>query len=152
LPGADASDQRGLALRAPGMTISRYRALLPAPDQPLIVKLPGEGASDDPAKTAFRSISSPTWYAVVLHRQAPYRERAGAGAGGAVEIHWRPFFLNPWVPREGISRDEYLTAKFGSVEAYKGIAGRVVAAAGEEGLTYRPDLVKRQPTPPIAIG
>ncbi len=50
-----------------------------------------------------------------------------------VEVRWRPFF------------DEYLTAKFGSVEAYKGIAGRVVAAAGEEGLTYRPDLVKRQP-------
>ena len=62
-----------------------------------------------------------------------------------VEIHWRPFFLNSWVPREGISRDEYLTAKFGSVEAYKGIAGRVVAAADEEGLTYRPELVKRQP-------
>jgi predicted DsbA family dithiol-disulfide isomerase len=62
-----------------------------------------------------------------------------------VEIHWRPFFLNPWVAREGISRDEYLTTKFGSVEAYKGIAGRVVAAAGEEGLLYRPDLVKRQP-------
>ena len=62
-----------------------------------------------------------------------------------LEVHWRPFFLNPWVPREGISREEYLTAKFGSVEAYKGIAGRVVAAADEEGLTYRPDLVKRQP-------
>ena len=62
-----------------------------------------------------------------------------------VELHFRPFFLNSWVPREGISRDEYLTAKFGSVEAYKGIAGRVVAAASEEGLSYRPDLVKRQP-------
>ncbi|TMJ49427.1 MAG: DsbA family oxidoreductase [Alphaproteobacteria bacterium] len=62
-----------------------------------------------------------------------------------VELHFRPFFLNSWVPREGIGRDEYLTAKFGSVEAYKGIAGRVVAAAGEEGLSYRPDLVKRQP-------
>ena len=62
-----------------------------------------------------------------------------------VEVHWRPFFLNPWVPREGISRDEYLTAKIGSPDAYKGIAGRVVTAAGEEGLTYRPDLVKRQP-------
>jgi len=62
-----------------------------------------------------------------------------------VEIHWRPFFLNSWVRAEGIGRDEYLTAKFGSVEAYKGIAGRVVAAAGEEGLLYRPDLVKRQP-------
>src|SRR5260370_26131939 len=62
-----------------------------------------------------------------------------------VEVHWRPFFFNSCVPREGISRDEYLTAKFGSVEAYKGIAGRVVTAAGEEGLTYRPELVKRQP-------
>jgi predicted DsbA family dithiol-disulfide isomerase len=62
-----------------------------------------------------------------------------------VEIHWRPFFLNNWVPREGISRDEYLTQKFGSPEAYRGIAGRVVTAAEEEGLTYRPDLVKRQP-------
>jgi predicted DsbA family dithiol-disulfide isomerase len=60
-------------------------------------------------------------------------------------VHWRPFFLNSWVPREGISRDEYLTTKFGSPEAYKGIAGRVVAAAEEEGLSYRPDLVKRQP-------
>jgi predicted DsbA family dithiol-disulfide isomerase len=62
-----------------------------------------------------------------------------------VEVNWRPFFLNSWVPREGISRDEYLTAKFGSPEAYKGIAGRVVTAAGEEGLTYHPELVKRQP-------
>ena len=62
-----------------------------------------------------------------------------------VEVHWRPFFLNPWVPREGISREEYLTTKFGSPEAYKGIAGRVVAAANEEGLVYRPELVKRQP-------
>jgi predicted DsbA family dithiol-disulfide isomerase len=62
-----------------------------------------------------------------------------------VEVRWRPFFLNSWIPREGISREEYLTAKFGSVEAYKGIAGRVVTAAAEEGLEYRPDQVKRQP-------
>jgi predicted DsbA family dithiol-disulfide isomerase len=62
-----------------------------------------------------------------------------------VDVRWRPFFLNPWVPREGISREDYLTTKFGSVDAYKGIAGRVVAAAREEGLNYRPDLVKRQP-------
>ena len=62
-----------------------------------------------------------------------------------VELQFRPYFLNPWVPREGISRDEYLTTKFGSVDAYKGIASRVVAAAAEEGLVYRPELVKRQP-------
>jgi predicted DsbA family dithiol-disulfide isomerase len=62
-----------------------------------------------------------------------------------VEINWRPFFLNPWVPREGIERDAYLTRKFGSVEAYKNIAGRVVDAAAEEGLSYHPELVRRQP-------
>ena len=57
-----------------------------------------------------------------------------------VEINWRPFFLNSWVPREGISRDEYLTKKFGSVEAYKGIAGRVVAAAKSATIKYRAPL------------
>lgn len=62
-----------------------------------------------------------------------------------VEVNFRPFFLNPWVPREGISREQYLTTKFGSVEAYKGIAGRVVAAAAQEGLSYHPELVARQP-------
>ncbi|MGJ4906878.1 DsbA family oxidoreductase [Bradyrhizobium oligotrophicum] len=62
-----------------------------------------------------------------------------------VEVNFRPFFLNPWVPREGISREQYLTTKFGSVEAYKGIAGRVVAAAEQEGLSYHPDRVARQP-------
>src|ERR1700736_5850081 len=65
-----------------------------------------------------------------------------------VKIHWRPFFLNSWVPREGISRDEYLTAKFGSPEAYKGIAGRGGAAANEEGPTSRPELVRPQPNTP----
>ena len=62
-----------------------------------------------------------------------------------VEVNWRPFFLNPWVPHEGISRDDYLTAKFGSPEAYKKIAGRVGAAAAEEGLEYNSDRMKRQP-------
>ena len=36
-----------------------------------------------------------------------------------VEVRWHPYFLNDWVPREGISRDEYLTKKFGSPERYK---------------------------------
>ena len=28
-----------------------------------------------------------------------------------VAVRFRPYFLNPWIPREGISREEYLTAK-----------------------------------------
>jgi predicted DsbA family dithiol-disulfide isomerase len=62
-----------------------------------------------------------------------------------VEVHWRPYFLNDWIPREGISREQYLTAKFGSVERYKGIAQRVSAAAAAEGLTYAMDKISRQP-------
>ena len=62
-----------------------------------------------------------------------------------VEVRYHPYFLNPWVPREGMSRDEYLTTKFGSPERYQGIAGRVAAAAASEGLTYAVDKMKRQP-------
>jgi predicted DsbA family dithiol-disulfide isomerase len=62
-----------------------------------------------------------------------------------VEVHYRPYFLNDWIPREGISREQYLTTKFGSPERYKGIAQRVGAAAAEEGLVYASDKMKRQP-------
>jgi len=62
-----------------------------------------------------------------------------------VEIHWRPYFLNDWIPREGISRTQYLTTKFGSVERYTGIAQRVSKAAAAEGLVYDMDKISSQP-------
>lgn len=62
-----------------------------------------------------------------------------------VAVRFRPFFLNPWIPREGMSREEYLTTKFGSVERYADIAQRVRAAAAEEGLVYASDKINRQP-------
>jgi len=62
-----------------------------------------------------------------------------------VEVHWRPYFLNDWIPRDGISREHYLTTKFGSPERYKSIAQRVSAAASAEGLTYAIEKISRQP-------
>ena len=62
-----------------------------------------------------------------------------------VEVRFRPYFLNPWVPREGMSREDYLTTKFGSPARYKDIARRVAAAAEAEGLTYAIDKIARQP-------
>ena len=62
-----------------------------------------------------------------------------------VEVHWHPYFLNDWVPREGMARDDYLTTKFGSPERYREIAQRVAAAAKAEGLTYALDKISRQP-------
>ena len=34
-----------------------------------------------------------------------------------VTVRYRPFFLNPWIPREGIDRDKYL-------EAFRRLTGR----------------------------
>ena len=62
-----------------------------------------------------------------------------------VTVRYRPFFLNPWIPREGIERDKYLEAKFGSVEAYKNIASNVTGAAAAEGLEYNSSRISRQP-------
>ena len=65
-----------------------------------------------------------------------------------VEVHYRPYFLNDWIPREGISREEYLTSKFGSPERYKGIAQRVAAAVsaglGVVGLSQHPKVSRMQ--------
>jgi predicted DsbA family dithiol-disulfide isomerase len=62
-----------------------------------------------------------------------------------VAVRFHPYFLNPWVPREGMSREEYLTTKFGSPERYRAIAQRVAQAAADEGLSYVLDGIKRQP-------
>jgi predicted DsbA family dithiol-disulfide isomerase len=62
-----------------------------------------------------------------------------------VVINWRPYFLNDWIPREGIDRQTYLETKFGSVERYAVIAERVAAAAAMEGLLYAHDKISRQP-------
>jgi len=62
-----------------------------------------------------------------------------------VEVYWRPYYLNDWIPLEGISRADYLTTKFGSVERYHQMAERIKAAAAQEGLDYRLDKISRQP-------
>ena len=62
-----------------------------------------------------------------------------------VDVNFRPYFLNPWIPREGIDRLTYLETKFGSAERYSAIAERVAAAAAMEGLVYDPKKISRQP-------
>ncbi|MBI1205320.1 MAG: thioredoxin domain-containing protein [Rhodopseudomonas sp.] len=82
------------------------------------------------------------WCFIGKHRL----EKALAMTDGIpVEVHYRPYFLNDWIPREGISREQYLTTKFGSPERYEGIATRVRAAAAEEGLVYDSAKMKSQP-------
>jgi predicted DsbA family dithiol-disulfide isomerase len=101
-------------------------------------------ASDQPPRVHIDVVSDVVcpWCYIGKHRL----ERALALAPEtAAEVEYRPYFLNPWIPREGIDRKTYLETKFGSVARYDAIAERVGAAAAAEGLTYAPDKMKRQP-------
>jgi predicted DsbA family dithiol-disulfide isomerase len=72
-------------------------------------------------------------------------ERAlAAEAPGSIEIGWRPFQLNPEMPVEGMSRRDYLRAKFGEDdggERYK----HVIAAGLEEGIPFAFERMQRTP-------
>ncbi len=62
-----------------------------------------------------------------------------------VAVRFRPYLLNPWVPREGMSREDYLVTKFGSVERYNANSQRIIDIAAAAGLDYARDKIKRQP-------
>ena len=56
-----------------------------------------------------------------------------------------PQRLHSGAARGALSRTEYLTTKFGSVDRYNQNAKRLVAVAASEGLTYSPEKIQRQP-------
>src|SRR6266436_4465291 len=101
-------------------------------------------ASEMPARVHVEVVSDVVcpWCYIGKHRL----ERAVALTPNTpVQVEYRPYFLNPWIPREGIDRQTYLETKFGSAERYAVIAERVAAAAAMEGLVYAPDKMSRQP-------
>src|ERR1700727_335917 len=63
-------------------------------------------------------------------------EKAIAAHGGPVKVRWLPFQLNPTMPKEGISRREYRTKKFGSWERSQELDARMVAVGNDEGIDF----------------
>ncbi len=61
------------------------------------------------------------------------------------QILWHPFQLNPHLPLEGISRDEYTSSKFGGAERAREIYQRVANAGAAAGIEFRFDAIKVQP-------
>lgn len=61
------------------------------------------------------------------------------------EIRWRPFFLDPTVPREGKPRIDYITGKFGSLEKIKPAHERLTGLGKEAGIDFRFSNIERQP-------
>ena len=65
-------------------------------------------------------------------------------AGVKIEVNWRPFFLDPTLPAEGMSRRTYLENKFGT-ERLKTIHDPLIAAGKADGVPYAFDKITRTP-------
>lgn len=61
------------------------------------------------------------------------------------EIRWRPFQLNPEMPREGMDRRGYLEWKFGGPEKADSFYQRIEQAARDAGLEVNFDAIARTP-------
>lgn len=72
-------------------------------------------------------------------------EKAIVAHGGSVKVRWHPYQLNPTMPKEGISRREYRTKKFGSWERSQELDARVIAVGREEGIDFAFDKIDRTP-------
>jgi predicted DsbA family dithiol-disulfide isomerase len=64
-------------------------------------------------------------------------------SGMSIEVHWRPFELNPDLPVSGMDRAEYLKRKFGS--GARDIYSRVSQAGRGVGIEFAFDSIARQP-------
>lgn len=62
-----------------------------------------------------------------------------------VDVHWRPFQLDPTLPPEGKDRKQYLSEKFGGIEQANALYQNVVNAAAGEGLDLKVDRIERSP-------
>jgi predicted DsbA family dithiol-disulfide isomerase len=62
-----------------------------------------------------------------------------------VRVRWLPFQLNPMMPKEGISRKEYRTKKFGSWERSQELDAKLVAVGKTEGINFAFDRIERTP-------
>jgi predicted DsbA family dithiol-disulfide isomerase len=74
-------------------------------------------------------------------------ERALDQLNGAAHacITWRPFQLNPTMPKEGMDRTTYLEAKFGSLDAFRQLEEHVLAAGAAECVPFAFEKVARTP-------
>jgi predicted DsbA family dithiol-disulfide isomerase len=72
-------------------------------------------------------------------------EKAIALHGEPVKVRWLPFQLNPTMPKDGISRKDYRTKKFGSWERSLELDAQMAAAGEAEGIHFAFDLIDRTP-------
>jgi len=64
---------------------------------------------------------------------------------GEAHVAWRPFQLNPTMPKIGMDRRVYLEAKFGGPGELKAIQERVTAVGAGVGIDFLFDRIERTP-------
>lgn len=62
-----------------------------------------------------------------------------------IEVRWRPFQLNPTMPKEGMDRREYLIEKFGGDHKSNDMYKRLVEIGEEMGIHFDFDAIERMP-------
>ena len=74
-------------------------------------------------------------------------ERALKEWNGSVPVKtsWKPFQLNPAMPKSGMDRRQYLDAKFGGPAAAQAVYGQVLKAGTEEGIHFAFERIARTP-------
>jgi predicted DsbA family dithiol-disulfide isomerase len=63
-----------------------------------------------------------------------------------VEFVWRPFLLNPDMPRLGMARSDYVIRKFGGEDRARRLYGSIADIGRAEGVPFRFDRVRRTPS------
>lgn len=61
------------------------------------------------------------------------------------DLSWRPFLLNPDMPRGGLSSVDYMRHKFGGEERARRLYRTIAEIGAAEGMTYRFDRILRTP-------
>ena len=79
-------------------------------------------------------------------------EKAVAALDAQVKVRWLPLQMNPSMPKEGISRREYRTRKFGNWERSLELDARVVAVGKEEGIHFAFNRIERTPNTSTPTG
>ncbi|HTE35143.1 MAG TPA: DsbA family oxidoreductase [Reyranella sp.] len=62
-----------------------------------------------------------------------------------IAISWRPFQLNPDMPSEGMTRDDYVRAKFGGGDRPRQIYQAIAESGREAGIEFQFSKIKRTP-------
>ncbi len=64
----------------------------------------------------------------------------------AFELVWRPFLLNPDMPRMGMARPDYVVRKFGGEDRARRLYATISETGRTEGMDFRFDLIRRTPS------